>query len=45
VDEKERDGDEGENNMEDTSGDEKSEERLARSGCEDLVSVELHTGS
>jgi len=39
VDEKERDEDEDENDVEDTSGCERSGVRLARFGWEDLVSV------
>ena len=38
-------GDEDENDMEDTSGYEKSGVRLASLGCEYLVSVILHAGS
>ena len=37
-------GDEDDNSMEDTSGDEKSEGQLAALGLEDLVSVLLPTG-
>jgi len=45
VDEKERDGDEAENDMEDTSQPEKSGVRLAWLGSEDLVSMLLPAGS
>jgi hypothetical protein len=45
VNEKDRDGDEDENNGEDTSGYEKSGVRLASLGCEDIISVVLDAGS
>jgi hypothetical protein len=45
VDEKERDGDDDENDVEDTSGYLKYGVRLARLGWDDLISVKLHAGS
>jgi len=44
MNKKERAGDVDENDVEDTSGYEKSGVRLALLGWEDLVSVKLHTG-
>jgi hypothetical protein len=45
VDNKERDGEEDENDVEDTSGHEQSGVQLAWLGWADLVSVLLHAGS
>jgi hypothetical protein len=45
VDEKEKDGDDDKNDVEDTSGYDKSGVQLARLGWEARESVKLHAGS